>query len=433
MQSIRVLDNDIPVHWRWVQIQDVCEVNPWKPRGLERDPDAETCYLPMRAVDDVTGTITDPELRPFSKLKSGYTYFEEGDVLFAKITPSMENGKQAIARNLPGKFDFGFGSTEFHVLRPGPDVIAEWIHRFVRQPVVRKTAVRYFKGSSGHRRVPKEFVASLEIPLPPVDEQRQIMVRVDEVIEQIDAARTATAVQVEAAEALPDAYLREIFGSPEAEEWPTRRLGEVADIHAGLTKGRAKKDDLEYREMPYLRVANVQDGYLDLSEVKTIPASEEEIGECQLQYGDLLLTEGGDPDKLGRGTYWQNEISVCLHQNHIFRVRFDLDEFSPAYVSAQIGSRYGKKYFSSHAKKTTGIATINQTVLRNFPLKVLPFEKQSQIAEDYEEKKAATKQITEALEDQINAVDHLPASILRKAFRGQLLSTDRASELSIAK
>ena len=113
---------ELPEGWRWVRLGEVCKVNPRRPR-LVRDDNAPTSFVPMTAVDEVTGTITDLRTRPFAEVKSGYRYFQEGDVLFAKITPCMENGKAAIAWGLID--GIGYGSTEFHVLRPCGDVIAE--------------------------------------------------------------------------------------------------------------------------------------------------------------------------------------------------------------------------------------------------------------------------------------------------------------------
>jgi type I restriction enzyme S subunit len=147
----------------------------------------------------------------------------------------------------------------------------------------------------------------------------------------------------------------------------TISLGEAAEIVAGITlNGSAAKHG--FVEVPYLRVANVKDGYLDLRETKEVPASLNDIEALKLRQGDLLLTEGGDPDKLGRGTVWNNELPLCIHQNHIFRVRLPEGQFDAEYVSFQLGSPYGKSYFFKHAKKTTGIASINQKVLRAFPL-----------------------------------------------------------------
>jgi type I restriction enzyme S subunit len=161
--------------------------------------------------------------------------------------------------------------------------------------------------------------------------------------------------------------------------WTLVKLGEIGEIVSGITLGRKVKNGTT-RRVPYLRVANVKDGHLDLDSVYTIEATEKEIEKCKLQFGDLLLTEGGDPDKLGRGTFWANQIPECIHQNHIFRIRFDLDKYSSEFIALQIGSSLGKSYFLSHAKQTTGIATINQTVLAGCPLILPTLEEQKRIA-----------------------------------------------------
>lgn len=193
-------------------------------------------------------------------------------------------------------------------------------------------------------------------------------------------------------------------------ELTTIALGEAAEIVAGVTlNGSAAKHG--FVEVPYLRVANVKDGHLDLREIKEVPASRSDIEALKLRKGDLLLTEGGDPDKLGRGTVWNNELPLCIHQNHIFRVRLPEDQFDPEYVSFQLGSPYGKAYFFRHAKKTTGIASINQKVLRAFPLLVPTLAVQKAVASrikdqlsEFETARAATiKQLADlrALTDAI--------------------------------
>lgn len=127
-------DRPLPAGWRWARLGDVCEINPRRTAGLVRADDAPTTFVPMPAVSDREGIIARPEAKPYSEVRKGYTYFEEGDVLFAKITPCMQNGKHAVACGLSD--GIGFGSTEFHVLRPGAEITADWIHRFLRQPSV---------------------------------------------------------------------------------------------------------------------------------------------------------------------------------------------------------------------------------------------------------------------------------------------------------
>jgi|SRR5208337_2949586 len=235
----------------------------------------------------------------------------------------------------------------------------------------------------------------------------------------VERARTAAEAQLEAAKALPAAYLRAVFSSPEAQKWLVRKLGDVGEIVSGVTLGR-KLNGAETRRVPYLRVANVKDGYLSLSDVYEIEATEAEIARCMLRAGDLLLTEGGDPDKLGRGTFWQSQIAECIHENHIFRVRLNPQEFSPEFVSAQVGSPYGKAYFLTHAKQTTGITTVNQKVLGSFPLLVPPLADQRRIAEMLKEQITSAEQARKAVEEELDAINKLPAALLRRAFGGEL-------------
>ena len=198
-------------------------------------------------------------------------------------------------------------------------------------------------------------------------------------------------------------------------EWKTARLGDVVQITSGITLGR-KLDGQHCRMVSYVRVANVKDGWLDLGEVKETPATEDEIRACRLEPGDILLTEGGDPDKLGRGTFWKGEVPECIHQNHIFRVHANPAEFDPAFLAFQFGSAYGKTYFLRHAKQTTGIASINKTVLSNFPLLIPPLAEQRNIAGRLQEQLAEVAQARDAVQAQLDAAEALPAAHLRAVF-----------------
>jgi type I restriction enzyme S subunit len=174
------------------------------------------------------------------------------------------------------------------------------------------------------------------------------------------------------------------------------------------------------RRIPYLRVAKVKDAHLDLSDVYDIDASEEEIEKLRLRVGDLLLTEGGDADKLGRGTLWRGELPLCIHQNHIFRVRFDSEQFSPEFIAAEIASPYGKAYFLAHAKQTTGIATIDQRVLAGFPLIAPSFPEQQRIASILSDQMVAIERARAAAQAQLKASEGLPGALLQRAFSGKM-------------
>ena len=161
-------------------------------------------------------------------------------------------------------------------------------------------------------------------------------------------------------------------------EWRLRPLGEMASIVSGVTLG-AKIGLTETIDAPYLRVANVQDGYLDLSEIKTVRISSKTLEQLRLEPGDVLMNEGGDFDKLGRGAVWQGEIENCVHQNHVFRVRCNAGTLLPTYLAFFSESTFGKKYFVMSSKQSTNLASINSTQLKAYPVALPPLVEQAAI------------------------------------------------------
>ena len=147
--------------------------------------------------------------------------------------------------------------------------------------------------------------------------------------------------------------------------WRKVPLEQIAEVRTGLAKGKPKTSAAV--SLPYLRVANVQDGHIDFQEVKLIAVEPDQVERYSLKSGDILMTEGGDFDKLGRGAVWQAQIEPCLHQNHVFAVRPIARIVDPGYLSALAGSEYGRTYFLSCAKRSTNLASINSSQLRAFP------------------------------------------------------------------
>ncbi|MEX2280853.1 MAG: restriction endonuclease subunit S [Gemmatimonadota bacterium] len=192
--------------------------------------------------------------------------------------------------------------------------------------------------------------------------------------------------------------------------WQVLPLGECSEVQTGVTKGRAISPD-EAIEVPYLRVANVQDGHLDLGEIKTITIRQSEIHTFLLQPGDVVLTEGGDFDKLGRGFIWRGEINPCVHQNHIFAVRAAADVLLPEFLAYLVQSPYGRSYFLTVAHKTTNLASINSTKLKAFPVPLPPLDEQRAIISTlqaidrkidvHERKRATLKELFNALLDEL--------------------------------
>ena len=169
-----------------------------------------------------------------------------------------------------------------------------------------------------------------------------------------------------------------------------------------------------------LRVANVQRGFLDLSEVKTILATEKDIKELTLQAGDILFNEGGDRDKLGRGWVWRDEVENCIHQNHVFRMRPFLPEVLPELVSHH-GNTFGKTWFQSAGKQTTNLASINMTMLRMFPVPLGPADEQRELLNQLDLQIEQLDRQEKAVELGLKQSTAQRQNILRAAFAGELV------------
>ncbi len=229
-----------------------------------------------------------------------------------------------------------------------------------------------------------EDVAAYSLLLPPLPEQRAIAA----VLDSIDEAIERTDEVIAATERLRDALLHELLtrGLPGHHtvwrevpglgtipaDWEMVRLGDVAEVQTGRAVNRNTSQN-GGMEVPYLSVANVKDGYVDLHIVKRMRVSQEEIERYAVRAGDVLFTEGGDADKLGRGTVWRGELDPCLHQNHVFVVRPHRDTLLPNFLSAFATSHAGRRYFLGAAKQTTNLASINSTQLKGMriPLPML--------------------------------------------------------------
>jgi type I restriction enzyme S subunit len=162
------------------------------------------------------------------------------------------------------------------------------------------------------------------------------------------------------------------------EHWGVVPLKSISTVQSGVTLGKRYVGQTLV-ELPYLRVANVQSGHLDLSEMKTLAVPEDEAARNLLQAGDVLMTEGGDPDKLGRGCVWDAPISPCLHQNHVFAVRPLAAQLRPHFLAVLLQSQYAKHYFLQTAKQTTNLASTNKTTIGRFPVLLPDIEEQDAI------------------------------------------------------
>ena len=381
---------DVPTHWHMKRLRFVARLNPSKNETAILPRNTEVSFLPMEAIGD-DGSISLDRTRTIGEVDTGYTYFRDGDVTFAKITPCFENGKGAVMRGLRG--GIGFGTTELTVVRPQrSQATSEYLHWLLTSTVFRKRGETSMYGAGGQKRVPEDFVRDFAIAFPPIEEQEIIAAFLNRETTKIDALvaeqQRLIALLNEKRQAVishavtkglnPVAPMKESgvdwLGTVPA-HWEVTRLKFIADVQGGIAKG---KDYFGHEtiEVPYLRVANVQDGFLDLETVTTIEIPANELDRYLLRAGDVLMNEGGDFDKLGRGHIWNGEIDPCIHQNHVFAVR-------PKTVSSQwlneiTGSNYAQFYFMTRSKQSTNLASISSTNIMDLPV-VLPPATEQQV------------------------------------------------------
>ena len=285
----------------------------------------------------------------------------------------------------------------------------KYIFYFLHSPTGQEQILNDFRGATVGG-ISRGFVDKVQIPLPDLDTQNKIVAILDKAKLVLDKRQETIAKYDE----LLRATFWEMFGKYQGTN--STPLISIAEIKSGQTKGK-KYLGKATKMVPYMRVANVQDGFLDLSEIKEIEATEDEINRYNLKLDDLLLTEGGDPDKLGRGTLWKNQIPECIFQNHIFRVRIkDTEIINASFLSFQVSSLYGKNYFLKAAKQTSGIASINSTQLKAFPVYVPPIKTQnefSKVVSKIESIKSKVLKSTQGANDLLKALSQL-------AFKGQI-------------
>jgi type I restriction enzyme S subunit len=275
---------------------------------------------------------------------------------------------------------------------------------------------------SGMVHITRSKFEATPVAVPPPQEQRRIVAAIEEQFSRLDAARNALASARARLGTLEMQSLAEAFRG----DWPWTPLGEIAEIVGGVTKDTKRQSDPDLVEVPYLRVANVQRGFLDLESVTTIRVPPEKLAALALSPGDVLFNEGGDRDKLGRGWVWGGEIEPCIHQNHVFRARL-VDGFDPKFVSWH-GNVFGRRWFESNGRQTTNLASINLATLRRFPVPAPPLEEQRRIVSELEARLSVLDRTRASLDAADGRSAALRRSILERAFRGELVEQDPADE-----
>lgn len=436
-------------------------------------------FIPMAAVEAVTGRMDTGQVRVYGEVKKGYTPFSEGDVLFAKITPCMENGKIAVARGLED--GSGCGSTEFHVLRPLNGMPGELLMYYLFQGNFRKEARGHMTGTAGQLRVPARFLDEWPFPLPPLPEQRRIVSEIEKHSTRLDAAvaslhraranlkryrasvlRAACEGRLvpteaelarregrdyEPASVLLERILRGRRGRWEDQEKHRGRHREpqppdapglpplpdgwiwatIKQLSWRLQYGTSAKSTSDQVGIPVLRMGNIQDGAIDLADLKYLPENHPHVPPTLLEPGDLLFNRTNSAELVGKSTVFQVNHPRSCFASYLIRASF-VEGCLADYVSTYINSEYGRRYIRSVQNQQVGQANVNGTKLARMPIPLPPFAEQRRIVAEVERNMSVIRAAGEMVQVSVKRAERLRQAILRRAFEGTLVPQDPTDE-----
>jgi len=375
-----------------------------------------------------------PELSKGREIGSTKKVVREGDVLISRIVPHIQRSWVVPKANGHRQI----GSSEWIIFH-GDCYLPAYMKYFLLSPAFHQKYMKTISGVGGSlTRANPDQVAEFQFPLPPLAEQERIVAKIEELFSSLDKGIENLTTAQEQLKVYRQAVLKEAFEGKVTnknvkdgelpEGWLQLYLKDICDLIGGVTKGR-NLSGKKTISLPYLRVANVQDGYLDLKNIKQIDVLDSDLDKYRLISGDILYTEGGDRDKLGRGTVWNGEIKNCIHQNHIFRARLDKTRYLPKYVAYFSQTKRAKDYFYKNGKQTTNLASINMTILSNLQI-VLPIkiEEQIKVVSELENRLSLCDKLEEGIARSLEQAEALRQSILKKAFEGKLVSQDPHDE-----
>ena len=455
----------LPANWRVAPLKEVASVNP--PRAPLEDNGEPFAFVPMRAVQEEMGGIDVSEARPLEAVRSGYTQFKIGDVLFAKITPCMENGKIAIVPALSSPV--GFGSTEFHVLRPQDGIVPRWVAYFLRKGEFRRAAQRNMSGSAGQLRVPKRWLEAQEIPVPPIAVQQNLVDKIDELFSDLDAgvaaleraranlARYRAAVLKAAVEGKlteqwrgehPDVepaseLLRRILHAREEQAVGTRGRARsrapaapipsrdrqlppswtwatVDQVSGEVRYGSSSKASPDHIGVPVLRMGNIVDGALDLSSLKFLRQDHKEFPELLLRDGDVLFNRTNSAELVGKSAVYRGVPQPCSFASYLIRLRL-VRGVIPEYLCHVINSHFGRRWIRSVVSQQVGQANVNGTKLKSFTFPLPPLREQEVIVEHADSILTTVVRAVGECDAILARAGILRSGVLAKAFSGELL------------
>ena len=427
---------DLPPGWVKARIGEVAEVNP-RP-SIEAGDNELVSFVPMAAVEPETGMLDPSRTDRYGDLKrKSYRQFEEGDVVVAKITPSMENGKAALARGLIGRQ--AFGSTELHVLRTVDEFEPRYLLHYVLQRCFRADAARHMTGTAGQLRVPASYLRTAPLPLPPAAEQRRIVEAIEEQWSRIEAGvesleraqrnlarlRASTIAAALAPAGVEDN--RNSVGAPHAEGWFGATVGEV--LAEPLANGRSVRGADDDDGFPVLRLTAIRNGEIDLSQRKLGAWTASDAAPFLVQSGDFFISRGsGSLHLVGRCGLVVGLPDPVAFPDLLIRLRPDESVLDRRFLRALWESPVTRRQIEQAARTTAGIYKINQKDIRNFVIRFPPLDEQRRIVAELDRNLSALEAVQQVVEGGLKQADTLRRAILREAFAGRLVPQNPTDE-----
>ena len=373
----------MPRGWRLVRLGDVAEINPRRP-PLSVPAETPVTFLPMAAIAESSQGIVARESRPYSEVSTGYTYFEENDFLFSKITPCLQNGKHTLATGLRG--GFGFGTTEFHVVRTSSILTAPFMFRALTQAHIIDRCSKSFTGTAGQQRVQPETLKDLPILLPPLPEQRAIAA----VLDSIDDAIERTAAVIAATEQLRDSLLHQLLtrgvpgwhtawkevpglGTMPA-DWDVVSLGDICTSPQYGAGASARPYDSTLPR--YVRITDITDDGR-LREDGIASAEPLKVEGYNLQPGDLLFARSGAT--VGKTYLYLAEDGPCVYAGYLIRFQPLRESASPEFLERCTRSQFYQRWVESMFRAGAQ-PNINAAEYSSLSIPLPPLEEQEAIA-----------------------------------------------------
>jgi type I restriction enzyme, S subunit len=423
----------LPDGWVETRLGEICEVNPRKPSAEELSDEAEVSFVPMAAVDADLGSIVGAEVRVAGQVRKRFRGFREGDVLMAKITPSMENGKAAVASNLVS--GYGFGTTEFHVLRPFGGIPPEYVFFFLRRRSFREEAAAQMSGKAGQKRVPADFLEGHELPLAPPSAQPQIVSRLREMDEArhkaaqrlaevpalLEDSRAKALMECLGGFAVPDSIGKrggheddqELPVLPDDWEWAT--IGEVANR---LQYGTSVRSDADADSgVPNIGMGNMRAGKLDLEEVRYVEITDEERESHRLVSGDVLFNRTNSPELVGKAALVE-DIEEAVFASYLIRVELDRARVEPSFVVHWINSPWGRNWARQVKRDAISQSNINGRKLAAMPLPLPPLPEQRSIVSEIDQLLGRIDDLEQQRDEGMAQLDRLWEGVLEATFQG---------------